>query len=183
MEVASVGRIYHSLVSNAPSGRGRPRSGAWSTPGHRKKLWAPKGGTLTTYALTAGTCSNQFLLGTQQVAWLHFTTVSNRSSAFVNLNLDNTVGQHPDGTEVRNFAARSGQLVIIGEEPLLEAGFGENGQPVVNLYSKPGSGYMVETTAELNGLWTTNQTTTLTELWKALVVPGNASQQLYRAKR
>ena len=59
---------------------------------------------------------DQSLIGTQRVTWLHFATVSNQSSAFVYLNLDNTVGQQPDGTEVRNFAPQSGRLVIIAVE-------------------------------------------------------------------
>lgn len=101
------------------------------------------------YNLSLGTCSNQFLIGTQQVAWLHFSTVSNQTSAFVYLNLDNTVGQQPDGTEVRNFAAQSGRLVIIGEQPLLEAIPGANGQHEVILYGKPGGTYTIHSTPVL----------------------------------
>ena len=75
------------------------------------------------FDLSLTTCAGQFLIGTQQVAWLHFTAVSNLPSAFVDLNLDNTVGYQQDGTPVRNFAPQSGRLVVVGEEPLLQAVF------------------------------------------------------------
>ena len=129
------------------------------------------------------TCSNQFLIGTQQVAWLHFTTGSNQSSAFVNLLLDNTLGFKPDGTEVRNFAPPAGRLVIIGEEPLLEAGFDTNRQPSLILYGQPGPGYVIETATDFGGPWTTNQSLTLPDLWQPVAVPASAPQQFYRAKR
>ena len=80
------------------------------------------------FALSLTTCSNQFLIGTQQLAWLHFTAVTNKPSAFVNLNLDNAEGRQADGSVVRNFAPQSGRLVIVGEEPLLDTR-GVWGQP------------------------------------------------------
>ena len=135
------------------------------------------------YWLSLPACSNRFLIGTQQVAWLYFTTVSNQSSAFVSLQLDNTVGFQQDGTEARNFAPQSGRLVIIGNDPLLEAFIATNRQPSLNLYGKPGPSYVVETATDVRGPWTTNQVTTLTDLWTPLTVPANQPQQFYRAKR
>jgi hypothetical protein len=127
------------------------------------------------------------LIGTQQVAWLHFTALSNQSSAFVMLRLDNTVGFQLDGEEVRDFGAQSGRLVIIGEEPLLEAVISANGQPALVRYGKPGAGYAIESTEVLAepSAWTPvisdQSITNLFRIWEDLGSPG---QTIYfRAKR
>jgi hypothetical protein len=101
------------------------------------------------YRLSLTTCAGQSLIGTQQVAWLHFTTVSHTNSALVSLDLDDTVGVQPNGVEVRNFAAQSGRLVIVGENPLLEAVFDTNGAPAVLLYGQPGATYTIGRRADL----------------------------------
>jgi hypothetical protein len=98
--------------------------------------------------LSLTTCGNQWLISTQQVAWLHFTAASNQSSAFMRLSLDNITGFQPDGTPVLNFAPQSGRVVIVGQEPLLEALPSVSNQVVLLQYALPGS------TVAL--LWTTN---------------------------
>jgi hypothetical protein len=153
-----------------------------ATPHPRPLL--DRGGEAEAYDLSLTTCSNQFLIGTQQVAWLHFTTISNQSSAFVALHLDNIVGFQADGTPVRNFAAQSGHLVIIGAEPLLEAFIGANRQPTLILYGQPARNYVVETATGVLGPWTPDQSIHLTDtLWTPLTLPANRPQQFYRAKR
>ncbi|HKQ37955.1 MAG TPA: RHS repeat-associated core domain-containing protein, partial [Verrucomicrobiae bacterium] len=99
--------------------------------------------------LTFTTCSNQFLTGTQQIAWLYFSTVTAQSSAFVKLALDNIVGLQPDGTAARNFAAQSGRLVIIAHEPLLESSLSLTGQRNLILYAPHGSTNIIESTLSL----------------------------------
>ena len=80
---------------------------------------------LSTFELTEITFANQIIpvpMGLNHYeARLPFTAVTNQQSAFVTLSLDDTVGLQPDGTAVRNFAAQSGRVVVIGEEPLVEA--------------------------------------------------------------
>jgi hypothetical protein len=100
------------------------------------------------HLLSLTTCSNQWLMGTQQVAWLHFTAASNQSSAFVSLNLDNIIGYKPDGTPILNFAPQSGRVVIVGAEPLLEA-LPASIQVVLLQYALPGSTITLETTTNL----------------------------------
>jgi hypothetical protein len=75
---------------------------------------------------------------------LHFTAISNQSSAFVPLLIDNTVGRQPDGSEVRNFAPQAGRVVVVGGEPLLEAILASNRQPALILYGLPGPDYVIE---------------------------------------
>ena len=102
------------------------------------------GGENGRYLLTLATCPDQFLIGTQHVAWLNFTAATGQSSAFVSLKLDNGVGRQPDGTEVRNFAPQAGRVVVVGEEPLLEAILASNRQPALILYGRPGPDYVIE---------------------------------------
>ena len=132
-------------------------------------------------------CPGQSLIGTQQVAWLNFTTVSNQSSAFVRLEFTDLVGRMADGTPVANFAPQSGRVVVIGEEPLLEMVHGTNGQPWLYLYGKPASGYTLETLPDLRaGTWQTAMPglAITTNLWLDFPPPGSASREhYYRARR
>jgi len=131
------------------------------------------------YALALRTCSNQFLIGTQQVAWLNFMAVSNQSSAFVYLLLDDAAGRQPDGTEVRNFAPQAGRVVIVGEEPLLEALATTNGEVRLILYGPPGSTNLLQTVFQLpaSGPWLPSSTVTLSNLFQPLE-PSPAANQM-----
>jgi hypothetical protein len=138
------------------------------------------------YALTLSTCSNQSLIGTQQIAWLHFTAVSNQSSAFVSLKLDNTVGQQPDGAEVRNFAPQAGRVVVVGEEPLLEAILATNRQPALILYGKPGPDYVIQGKPRLDPAlpWQVVWQGTQTNLFQQIQPIGGTNRMMFfRAKR
>ncbi len=137
------------------------------------------------FDLNLTTCAGQFLIGTQQVAWLHFSAVSNLPSAFVDLNLDNTVGHQLDGTPVRNFAPQSGRLVIIGEEPLLQAVLGTNGQPALVLFGPPDRQYVIETAPSLDATptWSGWRDLELTDLFDTVGIPDVEQQRFYRARR
>jgi len=137
------------------------------------------------FDLSLTTCAGQFLTGTQQVAWLHFTAAANQPSAFVDLNLDNTVGQQQDGTAVRNFAPQSGRLVVIGEEPLLQAVLGTNGPPALVVFGPPGQGYVIETAASLDAppMWSSWREIELLDLLTTVSVPDSDQPQFYRAYR
>jgi RHS repeat-associated protein/uncharacterized repeat protein (TIGR01451 family) len=137
------------------------------------------------FDLSLLTCSNQFLIGTQQVAWLHFSTVSNLPSAFVSLNLDDITGYQSDGTAVRNFAPQSGRLVIIGEEPLLECLLGTNGFPSLVLYGKTGWNCEVQSRPSLQAApWQFRLQQTMTDLFQSFdLAPGTNRTQFFRALR
>jgi PKD repeat protein len=135
------------------------------------------------FRLSLTTASNRFLLGTQQVAWLHLATVPTQSSAFVLLRLDDTVGLQPDGIEVWNFAAQAGRLTVIGTEPLLEASFDTNRQPRLVLYGQPSSTHVIEHGVMLDGSWATSRVEVLTGLWVEWSVPAGAAREFYRARK
>jgi hypothetical protein len=121
------------------------------------------------YWLDLATCPSQWLIGTQQVAWLHFTTVPDQSSAFVTLALDNIVGQSADGTAVRNFASQAGRIVVVGEEPLLEAFLPEDGEPALYVYARPGETVVVETTTNIEApVWEARAPVVMTSLFEVI---------------
>jgi hypothetical protein len=75
--------------------------------------------------------------------------VSNQPSAFVWLRFEDILGRMLDGTPVAQEPALAGRVVIVGEEPLLEAVMGTNGQPALLLYSKSGSTNWLDATTRL----------------------------------
>ena len=110
-----------------------------------------------------------------------------QSSAFVNLEIPETVGTQPDGTPARNFAPVAGRIVIIGEEPLLEAVTGANRQPELILYGRVGTTNLVEANADLgnpNG-WHAACQVTLANLFQSFVCEGvtNCCTLFFRARR
>jgi hypothetical protein len=139
------------------------------------------------YLLSLAACSNQWLYGTQQVAWLYVSAVSNQPSAFVPVAISGGVGAQPDGTLVTNYLSQAGRVVVIGEEPLLEASTRSNGQPGLTLYGATNWNHTLETAPELGNpagwqpAWTNLHTTNLVRH----LVPGSATNGtwFFRAKR
>ncbi len=137
-------------------------------------------------SLSMRMCANQWLIGTQQVAWLYFTAVSNESSAFVDLLLDNTVGLTTDGNQVANFAPQSGRVVIISEEPLLEAVLDADQSPALVLYGRPGWDCEVHSCASLDPAapWQEELRTTQPDLYQTFdVTLGASAARYFRAVR
>jgi RHS repeat-associated protein len=106
------------------------------------------------YLVTLTTCSNS-LVGTQQVAWLLLTAASNQHSAFVPVEIGPSIGTQPDGTIITNYVTQSGMVVVVGEEPLLEALRSTNGMVQVILYALPGTTNSLQQSNELplQGVW------------------------------
>ena len=138
------------------------------------------------FLLSFGTCSNQFLIGTQQVAWLNFTAISNQSSAFVPLNLDQITGHEPNGSSVANFAPQNGRVVIVGLEPLLEALLATNQDVTVTLYAAVSSTNELSVASALNPpvTWLPRQEVVMTNLFRDFPSTTTTNQmQLFRAVR
>ena len=122
------------------------------------------------YVITLATCTNQSLIGTQQVAWLVLTAVTNQHSAFVPVEIGPSIGAQPDNTLVTNYVTQAGRVVIVGAEPLFEALRSTNGLVQTILYAPVGSTNAVQTSRDLpaTGLWTTWQQLGVTNLLQAL---------------
>ena len=81
------------------------------------------------HLLTVATCTNQSLMGNQEVAWLYVTADMNPASAFRWLVIGDSVARQTDGSVVTNYTGQATRVVIVGEEPLLEAVMDQNRQP------------------------------------------------------
>ena len=115
--------------------------------------------------------------GTNVLAQLSFTAVSNQTSAFVPLQVTELDGTRSDTTLLAHTFAQSGRVVVIANQPLVEAGFAPDNSRQLTLYGKAWMSYAIQYSTNLsnpNG-WKqlryfaqTNMVTTLT----GLGVPG-----------
>jgi hypothetical protein len=139
------------------------------------------------YRIELVTCPDEFLVGTQQVAWLNFTAVADQPSAFVPVSFEELRGTMADGTPVANFAPQSGRVIVVGEEPLLEMSLEADGQPLLVLYGKPEPGYDLEWRTDLAvGAWQpvlTNLTVPTNLFLDFRPLPGDDPVNFYRANR
>ena len=136
------------------------------------------------FDLSLTTCA-AIRIGTQQVAWLHFTAVSNLPSAFVDLNLDNAVGYQQDGTPCGTSRRNRVVWSWWAREPLLQAVFDPNGHSALVLFGPPGREYAVETTPSLDATpaWSVWRELELSDLFVTVGIPDVEQQRFYRARR
>jgi hypothetical protein len=95
---------------------------------------------LATLTTTAGLA----LQGNQEIAQLNFTAASNQSSAFVPLWPQTVQGISAGGSSIANIAVQPGRIVIVGNEPLLEASLGPKSRRDLTLFGKPWSSYEIQ---------------------------------------
>ena len=101
----------------------------------------------TNVSFTLVTRSGQVLQGPALAGSAAFTALSN-SSAFVPLAIGNIQGTKSDGSAVGNTIGLGGRVVVIGKEPLLEAGL-SNSQRLLTLYGNPGASYQMASSTNL----------------------------------
>jgi hypothetical protein len=106
-------------------------------------------------ALTFAALPGQMLAGTQRLARLHFSTPGGQPSAFVSLHIPYLFGERATAGLAPSSILNDGRVVLIGNQPLLEARSGPGGLRVVSLYGHPGKSYSVEisTVPENSGSW------------------------------
>jgi uncharacterized protein (UPF0218 family) len=142
--------------------------------------------TNSLYLINLAACSNAYMYGTQQVAWVYMTAASNQHSAFLTVKLYDSIGSLPDGTLVTNLNEQVGRVIVIGEEPLLEAILQTNRQPAVVLYGPANSTNFFQANSDLMqpGAWTTERTLILTNLFEILPRTNNdPTPRFFRAIR
>jgi hypothetical protein len=94
----------------------------------------------------------QVLQGTQEIALLTFSVLPNQRSAFVSLAITNVQALRPDGSAIPDTAVQGGRIVVIGNEPLVEATVRNGGQREIIVYGKAGVLYEVQSSVSaLNG--------------------------------
>ncbi len=99
--------------------------------------------------------SGQSLLGSKTVAAIGFTALSNVPSAFVPLQFLAVSAAKADLSLLGNVIAQSARVVVIGQEPLLEASL-EDGQRQMRVYGIPWMAYSIQLSTNLGfaGSWT-----------------------------
>jgi hypothetical protein len=109
----------------------------------------------TTCLLHLATRSGLAVTGPKQVGQLAFTAAM-QHSAFVPLNPQSLAAGRTDTTLVTNLFSQAGRAVVIGPEPLLEAGFKPGGTRELTLFGNPPATYGIEYSTNLAGTatWT-----------------------------
>ena len=95
-------------------------------------------------SITLGTAAGQTLQGAQTLAQLNFTLASNLPSAFLPVPVKSLQVTNSDGSATTNVQAQAGQLVIVGQQPLLQTMLGAGGQRSLALYGLPFSSYQLQ---------------------------------------
>jgi hypothetical protein len=89
------------------------------------------------------------LLGNQQIAQLNFTTASNDSSAFVQLQPQSIQATNPNSAAAISFLANQGQIVIVGPQSLLLASTDTGGIRKLTLYAIPWASFEIQYSTNL----------------------------------
>ncbi len=130
--------------------------------------------------------SGQILQNGHKVAQLNFTAVSTHS-AFVPLIISNVVSMQSNGVPIKTILARSGRVVVVGSEPLLEPFPSAHYNHSLVLYGLPGTNYLVESTSDEGQVkqWQAAWQGTLTNLFQVIHPDGNITNRLtlFRALR
>ncbi|HEY0550610.1 MAG TPA: hypothetical protein VGF13_13480, partial [Verrucomicrobiae bacterium] len=124
----------------------------------------------------------QFLIGTQELARLHFTAALPQSSAFIPLQLRDVFSQQAQPGPAPTVLANDGRVVAVNGEPLLES-FRVGDTRSLTLYGKPGTNYLLETSSNLSASWQPWQSVTLSNLFQSIDANAhtNLPLVLYRA--
>jgi hypothetical protein len=124
------------------------------------------------------------LQGSLPFGQLWFTAVSNQTSAFLPLQLTSPVLGKTDGSTVSNVLVQPGRVVLIAEQPLMEAFADRNGSRSMTIYGKPWSAYALEYSSDLkntNG-WRLHSRHPFTNMFVTLAgLHGNSGTYFYRA--
>ncbi|PYL00358.1 MAG: hypothetical protein DME19_05355 [Verrucomicrobia bacterium] len=122
--------------------------------------------------------------GQMKLADLNFIALSNQTSAFVFLQPTNIQATEAGAAALTNVFVNGGRVVVIGNEPLLEAQLTAEGTRNLVLYGKPGSSYQLEYSGDLSGAnnWTNWVRVPLTNLFQVIEnVDPNGPDVFFRA--
>ncbi len=133
-------------------------------------------------SLTFAALPGQSFTGTQQLARLHFTAVSQQTSAFIGLQPIEVAATLAEAGPAPTLLANEGRVVTVNGQPLLEA-FQTGSGRVLALYGRTGTNYLLETSINFGVSWQSWQSVTLSNLLQFIdaSVHSNAPAILYRA--
>ena len=126
--------------------------------------------------------AGQALLASSEIVRLKFTGLLGVPSAFVPLEIAAAGAIKPDNTTAKVALIRPGRVVVVVNEPLLEAHVSSGPTRSVTLYGKPFFAYGIESSPGHQGPWTGVTTVAMTNLSRLLSLPANSQPlTLYRA--
>jgi hypothetical protein len=108
--------------------------------------------------------------GQIQLADLNFAAMSNQPSAFVWLTPTNLIAAQGNGAALTNIFVNRGRVVVVANEPLMEALMHSGGIRSVILYGKPGASYQLQYSNDLSGTnnWRNGMRVPLTNLFQVI---------------
>lgn len=112
----------------------------------------------TQLLVSLAACAGQSLSATQQqIAELCFTAGSNQPSAILPLWIGDIHPVRVNGAPVTDTGSQRGKIVVVAENPMVEAAFDSNRSPLLVLYGVPNVTNTIESTTVLrpngSGLW------------------------------
>jgi hypothetical protein len=130
--------------------------------------------------LTFNTLNGQALQDGRLLAQLNFTAISTQS-AFVPLLISNVTAIRANGLSVPRTFGNPGRVVVIANEPLLEALSVTNLQPVILLYGEPGTNYLVESKREFGNTnqWQMAWQGALSNLSERITLPATTNRHTF----
>lgn len=91
----------------------------------------------------------QSFAGSNTIAQLNFQALPAQPSAFVNVPITGASGIKSDASSYANVIPGSGQVVVVGANPLLQFQASASQGDVLNLFGHPGATYQVQSTTNL----------------------------------
>lgn len=125
----------------------------------------------STWLVQLAAQAGQSFSGNKAMAQLAFVAGTNRTSAFVPLKVVGVTAIKPSATAVGQVVSDSGRVVVVGDEPLVEAERSSNGSRRLTLYGRPSYAYAVEYAEAIAGgdwnLWKRVPMTALSTTFQA----------------
>lgn len=131
--------------------------------------------------LSFNTANGQAFQPVQALAQLNFTAIATQS-VFVPLLISNVTSFQTNGLPLSRTLATAGRVVVVANEPLIEALTSTNQQPLLVLYGQTGSNYIVQASSLPAGQadnWQTVWQGRLTNLFQVIELPAGSDPGLF----
>ncbi len=95
------------------------------------------------------TANGDMLTGTNQFAEINFQAAAGQASAFFELSMTNVTANAADGSILGNAGPDTGEVVVIGTNPLLRSQYSADEGRSLTLYANPGANYEIQYATDL----------------------------------
>lgn len=138
----------------------------------------------TSFIVSFAATPGQTLSGRMEVAQLKFQTLTNGRSTVVKLVPASITAQRADSSMVSDVRSQSGELLVLGREPILQIGAWERGTASLTVYGAVGVRYRILSSPSLAAsLWSEEATVRLTDLSGKISILATGARRFFRAAR